>query len=254
MTNTYINYTVRSGSRFDQTKIRFSVNNLFNLHNVTGITSAGSVTGTTFTGISTAGNSSPTPTRSSQPSPKRRSAGQTTSASSPAAASFSPSPSAYRPSDKPKPAEMQAQQNNPCRRRSSSGAFPLSDPHELVRLQAQAPQRDARGSSAAPAPCWPAAAGHPSAAGRSAGTPALHSSPVARPPADRPASIHRPSAVPTPRRLGTDAEPIDPIGGRNRSIGLHRNFKAALVQRVDERPAQLQQRFASGADDKLPSR
>ena len=57
MTNTYINYTVRSGSRFDQTKIRLSVNNLFNLHDATGITSAGSVTGTTFTGISTAGNS-----------------------------------------------------------------------------------------------------------------------------------------------------------------------------------------------------
>ena len=57
MTNTYINYTVRSGSRFDQTKIRLSVNNLFNLHDATGITSAGSVTGTTFTGTSTAGNS-----------------------------------------------------------------------------------------------------------------------------------------------------------------------------------------------------
>lgn len=48
-TNTYINYTIRSGSRFDQTKIRLSVNNLFNLHDSTGITSAGSVTGTTFT-------------------------------------------------------------------------------------------------------------------------------------------------------------------------------------------------------------
>ena len=57
ITNTYLNYTIRSGSRFDQTKIRLSVNNLFNLHDATGITSAGSVTGTTFTGISTAGNS-----------------------------------------------------------------------------------------------------------------------------------------------------------------------------------------------------
>jgi iron complex outermembrane receptor protein len=34
-----------------------SVNNLFNLHDATGITSAGTVTGTTFTGTSTAGNS-----------------------------------------------------------------------------------------------------------------------------------------------------------------------------------------------------
>jgi len=49
ITNTYINYTLRSGSRFDQTKIRLSVNNLFNLHDATGITSAGSVAGTTFT-------------------------------------------------------------------------------------------------------------------------------------------------------------------------------------------------------------
>jgi iron complex outermembrane receptor protein len=57
ITNAYINYTVRSGSRFDQTKIRLSVNNLFNLHDATGITSAGTVTGTTFTGTSTAGNS-----------------------------------------------------------------------------------------------------------------------------------------------------------------------------------------------------
>ncbi len=55
ITNTYINYTIRSGSRFDQTKIRLSVNNLFNLHDATGITSAGSVPGTTFTATSAAG-------------------------------------------------------------------------------------------------------------------------------------------------------------------------------------------------------
>jgi iron complex outermembrane receptor protein len=43
VTNTYLNYTVRGGSRFDQTKIRLSVNNLFNLHNITGDSIAGSV-------------------------------------------------------------------------------------------------------------------------------------------------------------------------------------------------------------------
>ncbi|MGD0887678.1 MAG: TonB-dependent receptor [Acidobacteriaceae bacterium] len=48
ITNTYINYTVRNGSRFDQTKIRLSVNNLFDLHNVTGLTLANSVTGPSF--------------------------------------------------------------------------------------------------------------------------------------------------------------------------------------------------------------
>jgi iron complex outermembrane receptor protein len=49
VTNTYLNYTLRSGSRFDQTKIRLSVNNLFDLHSVTGITQANSATGPNFT-------------------------------------------------------------------------------------------------------------------------------------------------------------------------------------------------------------
>jgi iron complex outermembrane recepter protein len=57
ITNTYVNYTVRSGSRFDQTKIRLSVNNLLNLHSVTGITQANSVTGANFAANSIAGNS-----------------------------------------------------------------------------------------------------------------------------------------------------------------------------------------------------
>ena len=57
ITNTYLNYTIRSGSRFDQTKIRLSINNLFNFHDTTGITSASTVTGSPFTGTSTAGNS-----------------------------------------------------------------------------------------------------------------------------------------------------------------------------------------------------
>jgi iron complex outermembrane receptor protein len=50
VTNTYINYTVRNGSRFDQTKIRLSVNNLLDLHSVTGITQANTVTGASFAG------------------------------------------------------------------------------------------------------------------------------------------------------------------------------------------------------------
>ena len=48
-TNTYLNYTLRSGTRFDQTKIRLSVNNLLNLHSVTGVTQATSATGPSFT-------------------------------------------------------------------------------------------------------------------------------------------------------------------------------------------------------------
>ena len=39
-TNTYINYTVRNRSIFDQTKIRLSGNNLFDQHNVTALTLA----------------------------------------------------------------------------------------------------------------------------------------------------------------------------------------------------------------------
>ncbi|HEY4380471.1 MAG TPA: TonB-dependent receptor [Acidobacteriaceae bacterium] len=34
-TNMFFNYTIRGGSRFDQTKIRLSFNNLFNQHNIT---------------------------------------------------------------------------------------------------------------------------------------------------------------------------------------------------------------------------
>jgi len=47
--NTYLNYTVRNGSRFDQTKIRLSVNNLFDWHSQTGLTQANSVAGPNFT-------------------------------------------------------------------------------------------------------------------------------------------------------------------------------------------------------------
>lgn len=37
VTNAFLNYTIRSGGRFDQTKIRLSFNNLFDQHNITGI-------------------------------------------------------------------------------------------------------------------------------------------------------------------------------------------------------------------------
>ena len=43
LTNAFINYTIRTGGRFDQTKLRLSVNNLFNEHSITGITLANSV-------------------------------------------------------------------------------------------------------------------------------------------------------------------------------------------------------------------
>jgi iron complex outermembrane receptor protein len=46
VTNLFFNYTVRSGSRFDQTKLRLSFNNLFDSHNITGVTPA--IKGATF--------------------------------------------------------------------------------------------------------------------------------------------------------------------------------------------------------------
>jgi iron complex outermembrane recepter protein len=44
LSNAFINYTLRTGGRFDQTKFRLSVNNLLNSHNVTGITQGNSST------------------------------------------------------------------------------------------------------------------------------------------------------------------------------------------------------------------
>ena len=40
--NAFVNYTIRGGGRFDQTKLRLSVNNVFNASNLTGITLASS--------------------------------------------------------------------------------------------------------------------------------------------------------------------------------------------------------------------
>jgi iron complex outermembrane recepter protein len=44
-TNAYLNYTIRTSGRFDQTKLRLSFNNLFDQHNITG----NSITGTALT-------------------------------------------------------------------------------------------------------------------------------------------------------------------------------------------------------------
>jgi len=55
LTNAFVNYTIRTGGRFDQTKLRLSVNNLFDEHNITNETPGGkavpiidSANGTTY--------------------------------------------------------------------------------------------------------------------------------------------------------------------------------------------------------------
>ena len=40
VTNAYVNFTVRRGSLLDQTKIRLSLNNLLDKHNITGVNTA----------------------------------------------------------------------------------------------------------------------------------------------------------------------------------------------------------------------
>ncbi len=45
LTNMFVNYTIRSGSRFDQTKIKLSMNNMFDNHNATSL----GLKGSTFT-------------------------------------------------------------------------------------------------------------------------------------------------------------------------------------------------------------
>jgi iron complex outermembrane receptor protein len=56
LANLFLNYTIRSGGRFDQTKLRLSFNNIFNSSNITGDTIAGTsltetiaANGTTYT-------------------------------------------------------------------------------------------------------------------------------------------------------------------------------------------------------------
>jgi iron complex outermembrane receptor protein len=52
MLNSYINYTVRNGSIFDQTKIRLNANNLTNAHNLTSVALTGPVNTETIAGTS----------------------------------------------------------------------------------------------------------------------------------------------------------------------------------------------------------
>jgi iron complex outermembrane receptor protein len=40
VSNLFFNYTIRKGSRWDQTKFRFSINNLLDNHNITSVTQA----------------------------------------------------------------------------------------------------------------------------------------------------------------------------------------------------------------------
>jgi iron complex outermembrane receptor protein len=56
VTNVFFNYTLRTGGRFDQTKLRLTLNNIFNEHSITGDTITGtaltqsiSANGTTYT-------------------------------------------------------------------------------------------------------------------------------------------------------------------------------------------------------------
>lgn len=53
VTNGYLNFTIRNGSHFDQTKIRLSMNNLFNQHNFTSVNGANKVTVTPTAPIAT---------------------------------------------------------------------------------------------------------------------------------------------------------------------------------------------------------
>ena len=49
LTNMFVNYTIRGNSRFNNTKLRLSFNNLFDEHNITGDSIANSITGNTIT-------------------------------------------------------------------------------------------------------------------------------------------------------------------------------------------------------------
>jgi hypothetical protein len=49
LTNLFLNYTIRGNSRFNNTKLRLSFNNLFNEHNITGDSIATKITANTIT-------------------------------------------------------------------------------------------------------------------------------------------------------------------------------------------------------------
>jgi iron complex outermembrane recepter protein len=45
MNNVFLNYTIRNGSKFDQSKIKLSINNLLDNHNIVDIGAANGTTG-----------------------------------------------------------------------------------------------------------------------------------------------------------------------------------------------------------------
>src|SRR2546422_79970 len=49
--------------------------------------------------------------------------------------------------------------------------------------------------------------------------------------------------------LGADADPVDAVRHRLRAVGFDRDAKPALVQRLEERRIELQERLAAGAND-----
>ena len=93
--------------------------------------------------------------------------------------------------------------------------------------------RDARGSSAAPAPCWPAGAGHPSAAGRSGGAAriALWRRGRLRITSFSSSPVRCTSSAPA---LGLTQSQSIPCGDGNGSIRLHRDLEPPSMQGVDQ--------------------
>jgi iron complex outermembrane receptor protein len=66
LTNAFLNYTLRTGGHFDQTKIRLSFNNLLNQHNITG----DSITGSALTQLISANSTTYTdPFNTTGPTP-----------------------------------------------------------------------------------------------------------------------------------------------------------------------------------------
>ena len=51
-------------------------------------------------------------------------------------------------------------------------------------------------------------------------------------------------------RFRADADPVEAGRREDRAIRLDRDFEPAVVQRIDQRRIELQQRFAAGAYDK----
>src|ERR1700692_4100872 len=52
--------------------------------------------------------------------------------------------------------------------------------------------------------------------------------------------------------LGTDANPVEPVGRRASAVGLNRDGETLGMEGIDESAIELQQRLAPGADDEAP--